>query len=94
MTLTPEVVYQVILGVTKVDNSEREHSEALLKKWEKDATPGCLDSLMQIATQVANISEVGLLAVSDSRCIRWICVNFFLFPAPLHIYPHGRGPGG
>lgn len=60
MTLTPEFVYQIIQGVTKVDSNEREHSEALLKKWERDATPGCLDSLMQIATQVANISEVKL----------------------------------
>ena len=61
MPLTPELVYQVIQGVTKVDSNEREHSEGLLKKWQKDATPGMLDSLMQIAAQVANISEVILL---------------------------------
>ena len=59
MPLTPELVYQVIQGVTKVESNEREHSEGLLKKWQKDATPGVLDSLMQIAAQVANVSEVG-----------------------------------
>jgi uncharacterized protein YihD (DUF1040 family) len=60
--LTPDVVYDIILGVTKVDKDEREHSEALLKKWEKDATPGCLHSLMQIAAQAGNIKEVDFLA--------------------------------
>ncbi len=58
--LTPDYVYQIIQGVTKVNSSEREQSEALLKKWEQDATPGCLDSLMQIASQPAAISEVRL----------------------------------
>jgi Importin-beta N-terminal domain len=63
VSLTLQVL-ATIQGALSIDTPTRTHSEGLLRKWENDAAPGFLVSLLRIVEQKESIAEaLRLLAV-------------------------------
>lgn len=70
--LTPHQVYAAISGATEVNARIRSESETLLRSWERDAAPGFLDSLLQIASQTGFVDEVRFLSYFGNHCEWWV----------------------
>jgi hypothetical protein len=58
--ITTEIVYNVLSSSLSQDNTTRSAAEKQLHTWESDSVPGFIGSLLKIAEELQNVSEVSM----------------------------------
>jgi len=66
--ITTEIVYDVLSSSLSQENIRRSAAEKQLQTWESDSVPGFIGSLLAIAEELQNVSEVSMgIEKSDQK---------------------------